>query len=230
MSRVGNLHNRLPLLLTKEPFRYIWLDSRTTGDAKCVSTLSLYWSSDILGYVPGVMAKSHAMTGLASWMLVAPLLHASPVDPVGLALAFAGSLLPDIDHPASWVGRRSRPLSTAISRVFGHRGITHSALATVALVALLNQRGYPHVVVSAACVGYLSHLTADMLSPAGLRLAWPLKQTWAMPVYRTGAASEAILVAGFCVLAGWVLLQRLQVHGPLHALHLWVHRVLLPGR
>lgn len=182
-----------------------------------------------LEYVPSVMAKSHAITGLASWMVVAPLFHSSPVDPVSLVLALAGSLLPDIDHPASWIGRRSRPVSTAISRVFGHRGVTHSALAAVALVILLNHRGYSHAIVSAAAVGYLSHLAADMLSPAGLRLAWPLRWTWAVPVYKTGSASEAIVVGGFCILAGCVFLQRVGAHGSLHILQLWLRRAWLTG-
>ena len=176
------------------------------------------------------MAKSHVIIGLASWMVFAPLFHASPFDPTGLAFAFGGSLLPDIDHPASWVGRRSRPLSTAISRVFGHRGVTHSVLAAVAFMALLNQRGYSSIIVSAASVGYLSHLAADMLSPAGLRLAWPLRRTWAVPVYKTGSMSEGIVVGGFCILAGCVLLQRLNAQGSLHAIQLWLETLRLPGR
>ena len=169
-----------------------------------------------------MIAKSHAITGLVSWIVVAPLLHLSPLDPVSLALALGGSLLPDIDHPASWVGRRSQPISTMISGVFGHRGITHSALAVVVLVALLSRGGYSRAVTSAFAVGYLSHLAADMLTPSGLRLAWPLRKTCGVPLYNTGSATEAVIVAGLCVLAGCVLLQGTGAHGLLHALQHWL--------
>jgi inner membrane protein len=42
-------------------------------------------------------------------MLAAPHFGQDALGPVGLGLAVAGSLLPDIDHPKSWAGRRLRP-------------------------------------------------------------------------------------------------------------------------
>ena len=167
-----------------------------------------------------MIAKSHTIIGLASWIVVAPLLHLQPLNPTCLALAFAGSLLPDIDHPSSWVGRRSRPVSTIVSSVFGHRGITHSAFAVVALVALLMHTGYTRAITSALAVGYLSHLAAGMLTPRGLRLVWPLRKTWALPVCNTGSPAEAMVVMGIAVFAGICLLRGypLQVHLP-HFIH-----------
>ena len=141
-----------------------------------------------------MMAKSHVVIGLAAWLAAAPLLHLSPVDPIYLALAAAGSLLPDIDHPNSWVGRRSRPISTAIAAALGHRGLTHSAVAVIGLVALLLDAGYRQGTVSALTVGYLSHLAADMLTPRGLRLAWPFRKSWGLPLCRTGSPMETIIV------------------------------------
>lgn len=163
-----------------------------------------------------MIAKSHAIIGLASWIVVAPLLHLPPLSPTGLALAFVGSLLPDIDHPSSWVGRRSRPVSTLVSGLFGHRGITHSAVAVVALIVVLTHGGYARVVTAALAVGYLSHLAADMLTPRGLRLAWPLRKTWGFPVCNTGSPAEAIVVTGLCVLAGFCFFRGypLRVHLP----------------
>src|SRR4051812_14632718 len=80
-----------------------------------------------------MMARSHVVVGVASWIVAAPLLHLPPADLTGVALAVFGALLPDIDHPQSWVGRRIRPVSTALAAALGHRGITHSALAVVGL-------------------------------------------------------------------------------------------------
>src|SRR6201995_89350 len=124
------------------------------------------------------MARSHVVVGLATWLAAAPLLHLSPLDPVYLGLAVAGSLLPDIDHPQSWVGRRSRPLSTVIAAALGHPGLTPSALALLDFVVLLQHEQFQRGVVAALAVGSLSHLAADMLTPRGLRLAWPLRKTW----------------------------------------------------
>jgi inner membrane protein len=154
-----------------------------------------------------MMARSHVVVGLAAWIGTAPLLHLSPIDPVYLALAVAGSLLPDIDHPNSWVGRRSRPISTAIAASLGHRGLTHSAVAVIGLVALLLHAGYRQGMVSALAVGYLSHLGADMLTPRGLRLAWPLRRSWGLPLCRTGSPMEAtIVIALVCAIAWRILL------------------------
>src|SRR3954452_11092821 len=125
-----------------------------------------------------MMAKSHVIIGVATWFAAAPLLHLPPTDSVYLGLAVVGSLLPDVDHPKSWVGRRSRPVSTAIAATLGHRGVTHSAIAVVVLIVLLSQAGYRRGLVSALALGYLSHLAADMMTPRGLRLAWPLRRTW----------------------------------------------------
>jgi inner membrane protein len=156
-----------------------------------------------------MMAKSHVVVGLAAWIAAAPLLHLSPLDPVYLALAVAGSLLPDVDHPNSWVGRRSRPISTAVAAALGHRGLTHSAVAVVGLVALLLHAGSRQGMVSALAVGYLSHLAADMLTPRGLRLAWPLRRSWGLPLCRTGSPMETTIVIALACGIAW----RFLLHG-----------------
>jgi inner membrane protein len=153
-----------------------------------------------------MMARSHVIIGLAAWIAAAPMLHLPSLDPTCLGLAVAGSLLPDVDHPQSWVGRRTRPVSTALAAALGHRGITHSAIAVVGLTMLLLHAGYQRAFVSALAVGYLSHLAADMLTPRGLRLTWPLRTTWALPLCRTDSPMEpviVILIAGG--VAWWVL-------------------------
>ncbi len=153
-----------------------------------------------------MMAKSHVVVGGAAWISVAPLLHANPLDPILLSLTLAGSLLPDIDHPKSWLGRRMRPLSTGISRLLGHRGVTHSALAVVALMLVLQYAGYRRLAVWGVVIGYLSHLGADLLTPAGLRLGWPLRWIWSLPICRTGSPMEPIIVLALVGLVGWRLL------------------------
>ena len=174
-----------------------------------------------------MMARSHVAVGLAGWVVVAPLLHLPPFDPGALTLVVCGALAPDIDHPQSWVGRRSRPFSTLVAGALGHRGITHSALAVVALVAVLLHGGTSRATVSAFAVGYLSHLAADMLTPRGLRLAWPFRKAWGWPVCRTGSPAEVLIVMGLCMLAAFTVLQGLGNADPLHAARTWLARFLL---
>jgi inner membrane protein len=169
--------------------------------------------------VLAMMAKSHVVVGLATWVAMAPVFHVAAFDPAYLGLAVAGSLLPDVDHPKSWVGRRTRPISTAIASVLGHRGITHSAIAVAGLVAVLLHAGYQRGAVAALAVGYLSHLAADLLTPRGLRLAWPLRGTWALPLCRTGSLMEGVIVVALVCLAGWRVL--MQATGSMGALSHW---------
>ena len=155
-----------------------------------------------------MMAKSHVVVGLAAWVAVAPLLQLSPSDPLYLALAVAGALLPDVDHPKSWVGQRVWPVSAAIASVLGHRGVTHSAAAVAVLALVLSHVGWRRATVVALAVGYLSHLAADMLTPQGLRLAWPMRRTWGVPLCRSGSLAEALVVGLICGAAGWIAQSR----------------------
>ena len=50
--------------------------------------------------------------------------------------AIVTCLLPDIDHPKSFLGQRLKWISKPIARAFGHRGFTHSLLAVFIAVTL----------------------------------------------------------------------------------------------
>jgi len=149
-----------------------------------------------------MMAGSHIALGAAAWLVAAPHLGLPAVEPLSLGLAVLGSLLPDIDHPKSWVGRRVRPLSNLVGALFGHRGLTHSALAVAACLVLLGQSDLRPAIVAPLVVGYLSHLAADLLTPKGLRLAWPLRGNYALPLCRTGSPFEPLVVAVLLCWAG----------------------------
>lgn len=142
-----------------------------------------------------MMAGSHIALGAAAWFAAAPRLGLPALDPALLGLAVFGALLPDIDHPKSWVGKRVRPVSNLFGAVFGHRGVTHSLLAVVGCAVLLLRQDVPLAIIAPLVVGYLSHLAADLLTPAGLRLAWPLRGTYALPLCRTGSPFEPLVVA-----------------------------------
>jgi len=153
-----------------------------------------------------MMAGSHVVVGVAAWALAAPHLGLPALDPISLVLAIGGALLPDIDHPHSWVGRRVRLISYPLAALIGHRGFTHSILAVVACSALLRWRGSGRAVVDPVVVGYLSHLAADLLTPSGLRLAWPLRRRFAIPLCKTGSPGELVLVMSLVVWVGATIL------------------------
>lgn len=79
-------------------------------------------------------------------------------------------LLPDIDHPKSFLGQRLKWISKPIARAFGHRGFTHSLLAVFALLATFYLKVpeswfIPADALQGMVLGYLSHILADMLTP-----------------------------------------------------------------
>ena len=95
-------------------------------------------------------------------------------------MALASALLPDLDHPQSLLGRQLPWISGPLSRLFGHRGFTHSLLAVglgIWGLAQFQVSGpLSGVMKDALIVGYLSHLLGDWLTPAGIPLFWPWRR------------------------------------------------------
>lgn len=122
-------------------------------------------------------------------------------------VAAAAALLPDVESPKSFVGRKLPGVSHAGSLIVGHRNATHSLLAAlgVFLIGLLFSKtaGFPVPFVWVAFIGYLSHLILDTFNPAGVPLFWPLKMRLRIPIVQTGSALEKLIVfpvlALFCV-------------------------------
>jgi len=154
-----------------------------------------------------MMARSHVVLGLAAWVWAAPHLGLPPLETVSLALATCGALLPDIDHPQSWVGRRLRLISRPLAAMIGHRGLSHSLLAVVGCCVLLRSEGVSRALIAPVIVGYLSHLGADLLTPSGLRLTWPLSRRYAIPLCKTGSPAESVVVAGLVIWVGVAMLR-----------------------
>lgn len=156
---------------------------------------------------------THLAAGALCGLGYAHLAGASP----GMALAggVAGALLPDIDHPQSWLGRRLPFVSIPLALLIGHRGVTHSALALfLALLGALAfaslsgaSGGLAAAFAGAICAGYASHLAIDWLTPAGIPFLWPKLTRYRSPrLVIIGGAGELLLAAVMwfgVALLGW---------------------------
>lgn len=110
------------------------------------------------------VATGFSMTGL----------FAFPSYYGGLVL---GSLLPDIDHKQSYLGRRLPFLSAPIQKFFGHRGFTHSLLSLSFLGLATGLYWYVNpLFFGGLLLGYFSHLLADMATVSGIPLFFPNKK------------------------------------------------------
>lgn len=110
-----------------------------------------------------------------------------------------GSLLPDIDEPNSYIGRRSFGLASYINKKYGHRGITHSLFAWsfVSIICLL----YPIPLTLGVSLGYLFHLVGDFFSVRSIPIFAPLnnKRPKLPFSYKTGSIVEEILLYIFTI-------------------------------
>lgn len=134
--------------------------------------------------------QAHRIGGVCATTIVATLLYHNPpwqtatyvamgISVVGGAV---GGLLPDIDHPTSKIGRKVPLISGFINTLFGHRGFTHTILATILFSYMLfllagvipnGFRGYYLPLALGLSVGYVSHLLLDMLTVSGIPLFYP---------------------------------------------------------
>lgn len=119
---------------------------------------------------------------------------------------FVAAVLPDVDMKQSTLGQKF-PL---VSKLFTHRGFTHTAIANAGLLFLFlgtRGKGDSWQIVGAQSLmfgvvfAYASHLVADSLNYRGIPLFWPLssKHIYIMKI-TTGGKSEKIFIAVYIAL------------------------------
>ncbi|MFA5034966.1 MAG: metal-dependent hydrolase [Candidatus Margulisiibacteriota bacterium] len=109
-----------------------------------------------------------------------------------ILFAVIGSIMPDVDHPNSTIGRIFYFISGPLERRYGHRTVTHSligwvifsvvfsflSLFIVWLLSFVCDLGFgawdlvPRWIASFS-ISYLSHLILDMFNPRGSQMFWP---------------------------------------------------------
>jgi inner membrane protein len=132
-------------------------------------------------------------------------------NPVFIAVTIVGSLLPDIDHTKSWIGKSVYPIAKWLSRNYGHRTITHSIffLIGIYLISLFIEKNFreDYSISTILFFSILSHLIFDMVTLAGIPLFYPFyKNPCVLPAnpemrIRSGnIRQEGIILFMFCFL------------------------------
>ncbi|EIT86655.1 hypothetical protein A374_03754 [Fictibacillus macauensis ZFHKF-1] len=142
--------------------------------------------------------NTHVVGGLAAAVLADYVLLKNnlPLDRevVFYSTALFGSMLPDLCHPGSWIGKKTKVLSKLVSKTFGHRTITHSWLFILCVYWLASYApaSYEQVVSYGLISGVVSHLFLDACTARGIQLLYPLPLRFRFPLYtKTGSKAES---------------------------------------
>lgn len=144
-----------------------------------------------------MMALTHAIISTAGISLIL-----TTNDPIHLALAIAGSQLPDLDTSTSTIGQILFPVSNWIESRYPHRSITHSLIATVAIVILASPLYFYFDWKTWLCLplGHLISCFSDVFTKQGVQLFWP-HPAWCISVsnpnrrLKTGGTGEYWVLA-----------------------------------
>ncbi|MDY7396964.1 metal-dependent hydrolase [Aureibaculum sp. 2210JD6-5] len=101
-------------------------------------------------------------------------------NPIFITATIIGSLLPDIDHTKSIIGKCVYPLAKWISVKYGHRTITHSAIFLLSITAIIYMLEHFQLIESdnhqlslIVFFAIFSHFLLDMFTIQGIPLFYP---------------------------------------------------------
>ena len=144
-----------------------------------------------------MMALTHSVLSAAGVSLIL-----STANPLHLALAIAGSQLPDLDTSTSTVGQILFPISHWIENRFPHRSVTHSLIATIAIAFVSAPLYFYFDWKTWLCLplGHLISCFSDVFTKQGVQLFWP-HPAWCISVsnpnkrIKTGGTGEYWVLA-----------------------------------
>lgn len=179
--------------------------------------------------------KAHSMGGVCSGLAFSiatmpPENHFFYISVITVSSLF-GSLLPDIDEPNSFIGKKVWLLSKLIKFTTGHRGIFHTLIITLIFPLIyfltkdneiflkLSWLPYQNIIIGLT-IGYLSHLLMDSMTEMGVPLLWPItKEKISIMKLKTNK-HEWIAVSLFVLLVIVVFVFKHQSTIKLFAMHL----------
>jgi inner membrane protein len=145
--------------------------------------------------------KTHASCGILVGALAIEYYKTDLFTSVTIVvLAVIASLLPDICHTQSKIGRRMRILSFFIRLLFGHRTFTHSILFIVIIGLGLYVIQTPQYYFITIITGLISHVILDMLTSKGVKLFYPIPLTVKLPItFKTGGLVDLSLASALII-------------------------------
>jgi inner membrane protein len=146
--------------------------------------------------VCSMTVKSHVLLSFMP-LVVAVKKHILLLDDTEIAISafigtFIGAILPDIDEPNSYIGKRLKFVSKILKFFkLKHRTYTHSLFFPL-LIFLL---GKIHPVFYFISFGVFMHIIGDFLTNGGVPLFYPLyKKKLFLKLFKTGSILEFIIV------------------------------------
>lgn len=117
----------------------------------------------------------------------------------GFVGAVLGSLFPDIDTSTSKMGKKLKPISKIINKMFGHRGFFHCPLLIIGLFFLFKYIFETNNITeySIAYMGFLFgigiHLVCDMMTKGGIPVLYPFYTAkFSLTRLKSGSEKEII--------------------------------------
>lgn len=167
--------------------------------------------------------KTHRIGGICVGLITANILFSGTATANKIILgstfllgSYIGSVIPDIDHPNSFIGKRFKVLSYGVNKVCGHRGLIHSPLflliySTVVMFLSVYFSGFAQILyyqfAMGSSLGFFSHLLLDSLTVGGIPFMYPFsKKTFRIAKFRTNKSEGIVSLLCILITIGIVLL------------------------
>ena len=144
-----------------------------------------------------MLFHTHLMFGVVTFILLSPIFSGGN-EIIFLLLVLIGSVLPDIDDGHSKIKKASGIIGSIISFMFKHRGILHSLAMVVILFIVMSL--WNTYYAWGLCIGYLSHLFSDALTPMGIKFLYPFASWKLRGPIRVGSLGEWVVLFGLVIL------------------------------
>lgn len=161
--------------------------------------------------------KNHLKTGvMAGVVLMSNIYSKNNIQPDELVMYSAGivigSALPDIDHPRSYMAKKLSAFGWIVSRIFSHRGFTHSILFVLILTLIRELSGIAFngnaislfdYTMLGMIVGVSTHIFMDLFVGNGVKLFYPINKKISVTKLKAGSKLEDIflklILIVFCI-------------------------------
>ncbi|MVX65859.1 metal-dependent hydrolase [Clostridium chromiireducens] len=143
--------------------------------------------------------KTHINGGILTGLYFSSQMTNSPIitSAAFVGGALIGSILPDIDHRSSYIGRKTKVISKTINKLAGHRKLFHAPLMYLLLYSASSGMMINKLFllgIKGVFFGVLSHLILDSFTIGGLPWFYPLsKKKFSLGKIKTNSKLEDIL-------------------------------------